>query len=103
MKKLLATGLIAAAMLPFASARADHGKHDDRDGNRSYVASNGKYEDTYWDGNCEVKREWKKNGKYKEQRKCRAPGYIDPAAIPSYPVAPAGPGIVVNGTAVIRP
>ncbi|MEW5250500.1 RT0821/Lpp0805 family surface protein [Microbulbifer sp. 2201CG32-9] len=28
-------------------------------------------EEKYWDGNCEVKREWKSNGDYEEKRKCR--------------------------------
>ncbi len=25
----------------------------------------------YWDGHCKVKREYKKNGRYKEKRDCR--------------------------------
>lgn len=29
----------------------------------------GKYE--YWDGNCKVKREFKKDGRYKEKRDCK--------------------------------
>jgi hypothetical protein len=101
MKKLLATSLMAAALLPFAAARADHAR-DDRSGDYAVADSRG-YKDKYRVGDCEIKRKWKKNGEYKEERKCKAPRHVEPAAMPSYPVAPAGPGIVVNGTAVILP
>ncbi len=29
----------------------------------------------YWDGNCKVKRKWKRNGDYKEERKCKGGRY----------------------------
>lgn len=61
------TWLIACALLtvPF-TASADRW-HTDFD--RGHYGGKGKYE--YWDGNCKVKREFKKNGRYKEKRDCR--------------------------------
>lgn len=61
------TWLVACALLtvPF-TASADRW-HKDFD--RGYYGGKGKYE--YWDGNCKVKREFKKNGRYKEKRDCR--------------------------------
>lgn len=53
----------ALASLSFA-ASADHW----HTGN-NYRGHKGKYE--YWDGNCKVKREFKKNGRYKEKRDCK--------------------------------
>lgn len=33
------------------------------------------YKHEYWDGNCKVKREYKRNGNYKEKRSCKRPDY----------------------------
>ncbi len=39
----------------------------------------GKYarKEEYWDGNCKVERKWKRNGDYKEERKCKGHGHGD--------------------------
>jgi hypothetical protein len=101
MRKLLAAGLLASALLPLAAARADHDKNELGEG---YVIADGRnQQDKYRDGDCEIKRKWKKNGEYKEERKCKPPKYVEPVVVPVYPVAPVGPGITINGTAVIRP
>lgn len=56
-----------------------------------------KHKEEFWDGECRVKREWKKNGEYREQRKCkgeehaRRPVHVFPAAPTVYP-----PWIVVQ-------
>jgi hypothetical protein len=31
----------------------------------------------FWDGNCQVERKWKKDGKYEEKRKCRPAPYAE--------------------------
>lgn len=84
------------------SALADSWK-DHRHGTR-YAS----YKEEYWEGNCKVKRKMKKDGEYKEERKCKAPkGYYQAAPVyyeraPVYrPVhAPIviAPGIAVQGT-----
>lgn len=57
------------------------------------------HKQTYWDGHCEVERKWKKNGEYKEKRKCRAPQahygpphmvYVQPPAVYALPRPPEG-------------
>jgi hypothetical protein len=82
----LAVALPAAAdPPPHANARRDApGKH-----------KGGEYKESYWDGNCRVEREWKKNGKYKETRDCRGA----PREARSAPPAPAAE----SGTIVIKP
>ncbi|OZI26165.1 hypothetical protein CAL26_02125 [Bordetella genomosp. 9] len=109
MKKLVAASLFACALLPLGSAQADRDKREPDEGyviadGREYTDNyKGKHKDQYRDGDCEVKRKWKKNGEYQEQRKCKPQKYVEPVVVPVYPVAPAGPGITINGTAVIRP
>lgn len=63
------------------------------------------YKEEYWDGNCKVERKFKKNGDYKEERKCKggAPAYVVPAPVQApMPVAPLigpviEPGITIRG------
>ncbi|WP_295800311.1 glycine zipper 2TM domain-containing protein [uncultured Microbulbifer sp.] len=38
---------------------------------------NREYKEEYWDGNCRVERKWKRNGDYKEERKCYNRRYAD--------------------------
>lgn len=105
MKRLIVASLFACTMLPLAAAHADRDKDESGQG---YVIADGReykgdYKDKFHDGHCEVKRKWKKNGQYEEKRKCKPPKYVEPVVVPAYPVAPVGPGITINGTAVIRP
>ena len=62
----------------------------------------------YWDGACKVKRKYKHNGEYKEERKCKdepQPVYVAPqpayvAPQPVYVPAPAPaprPGVTIQG------
>ncbi|KOF53800.1 MULTISPECIES: hypothetical protein [unclassified Achromobacter] len=94
------TGLLnlsAAALLalaPFA-AEADHDRHRHRHGRE--------YKEKYWDGACKVERQWKRNGEYREKRKCR-PDYGYAYAVPRAAVQPVVPAIVINPPPiVIRP
>ncbi len=95
--------LLPAALLALPTlALADH---DDHDGHRR-----GSYKQEYWDGACKVERKWKKNGEFKEERKCRPqPAYVvqQPAVVVQQPAvvyAPApvvvapSPGVVIQGT-----
>ncbi|OZI72328.1 hypothetical protein CAL22_16785 [Bordetella genomosp. 12] len=52
----------------------------------------GDYTQTYWDGACKVERKWKRNGQYKEKRKCR-PAYAYPQAV--HPQTVYGPPAIV--------
>lgn len=71
--------LMNALLLAFTPAAV---ADDDED-----EGGNGRYrgherEEEFWDGNCKIERKWKKNGDYKEKRKCkgsRAPAYVQPA------------------------
>lgn len=60
------------------------------------------YKEEYWDGNCKVERKWKKNGEYKEERKCKAPAHVYYEPAPVYMTAPppvvVDPGITIHGT-----
>ena len=69
------------------------------------------YKEEYWDGHCKVERKWKKNGEYKEKRKCQdRPVYYAPQPVYSAPPPPvvvhrpARPeAIVISPQIVIRP
>jgi hypothetical protein len=64
--------LLAGALLvvPFAVS-ADSWKDESGHGYRH----DREYKEEYWDGRCKVKREYKKNGEYEEERKCKEPKY----------------------------
>ena len=57
----------------------------------------------FWDGQCKVKREWKKNGEYKEKRKCKDRPVVSQQPYPVY-VAPLPPqGVVIQSQIHLRP
>lgn len=59
------------------------------------------YKEEYWDGPCKVKRKWKGNGEYKEERKCKdCPVVYEPQGLGYYQPDPA---LVVSPQVVIRP
>jgi hypothetical protein len=64
--------LLAGALLavPLA-ANADSWHYDRWHTHRHHR----EYKEQYWDGHCKVKREYKRNGDFKEKRDCRAPRY----------------------------
>jgi hypothetical protein len=75
---------------------------DDDHRGRGRKHGHGEYQDEYWDGNCKVERKFKKNGDYKEKRKCRGPQHVysEPMAVhvPAPQPLIVEPGITVHGT-----
>ena len=101
MNRLLAQLCIPLALASWsAGAWADdhHHRHHRKD-----------HKEEYWDGHCKVERKWKKNGEYKEKRKCQdhpvsyhqpRPMYAPPQ--PVY-VAPRPPeGLLINSQIYLR-
>ena len=95
MKRLLAHIAVPLALLGFCATSWAHG-----------------HKEEYWDGHCKVERKWKKNGEYKEKRKCRGDRpvvYQQPQSVymapppPPVMVRPARPEIVISPQIVIRP
>ena len=97
MNKILA---ILSVCLPVALVAAPSTSFAHDHGHRHHHKHNHKEE--HWDGQCKVERKWKKNGEYKEKRKCndRPGGYYAPQ--PVY-VAPQPQGLVIDSRIVIRP
>jgi surface antigen len=58
----------------------------------------GKHKEEFWDGNCKVKREWKKDGEYKEKRKCKGQDHVQERVhvVMPHPVVVYPPWIVVQ-------
>jgi surface antigen len=73
-----------AAVLAAPLARAD--KDDDQGRGHGHGHGHGKHKEEFWDGNCKVTREWKKDGEYKEKRKCKAPERVVVVPAPAVPV-----------------
>ncbi|MGQ0655306.1 MAG: hypothetical protein ACT4P4_24080 [Betaproteobacteria bacterium] len=82
-KATLAILACSSAVLSAGTAFADpdrdesgkrHRYYSERSDDRRWHRGEGKEE--YWDGNCKVERKWKKNGEYKEERRCRAPEVV---------------------------
>jgi hypothetical protein len=86
--------LLLAAVLVGTPALADSWKDESGHGR-------GEGKEEYWDGNCKIVREWKRNGEYKEEIKCDRPPYPrsprmtfrepihDPSALPPPPPGPS--------------
>lgn len=85
--------LFSIAALPLVAA-ADSWKDESGHG-KGYGRDRHEYKEEYWDGNCKVKRKLKKDGEYKEERKCKAPryDYYEPE-----PVYVPAPGVTIQGT-----
>lgn len=81
--------IVALLAVPF-SASADSWKdesgHDYRERRE--------YKEEYWDGHCKVKREFKKDGEYKEERKCEPPQHRHYDREPVY--RSGGPAIIID-------
>lgn len=92
--------LLPALLCAFSvSVWADHGDRGHR-----HKHHGGSYKEEFWDGHCKVERKWKRNGEYKEKRRCgeRPRVYHQPAPVAVYP-APAPGAIVISPQVVIRP
>lgn len=61
---LLSVLMTALPMLASADSWKDESGHGRKHGQREFKTE-------YWDGNCKVKREGKKDGEYKEKRECK--------------------------------
>ncbi|CAB3851214.1 hypothetical protein [Achromobacter ruhlandii] len=94
--------LSAATLMTLAplAAEADSDRHHHRHGH-GHGHGRGEYKEKYWDGACEVERKWKRNGDYREKRKCRDDyryGYApQPVLVPAMPA----PAIVINPPPII--
>ena len=119
MKRLLATLCLPLILCagPLSSWAGDD--HDDDDDHRYRHHHHRHYQqhrhrhherkEEFWDGRCKVERKWKKNGEYKEKRKCQdhpvsyhqpRPMYAPPQ--PVY-VAPRPPeGLLINSQIYLR-
>lgn len=104
--------LLLPAMLFAAPALADPWK--DESGHGKYKRDKREFKEEYWDGNCKVERELKKDGEYKEKRECKRPRrayrdseyryrepavYVEPRPVyveprPVY----VEPGVTIHGT-----
>jgi len=92
--------LSAATLMALAplAAEADSDRHHHR---HKHGHGRGEYKEKYWDGACEVERKWKRNGDYREKRKCRDDyGYGYGAPQPVMVPMPA-PAIVINPPPII--
>ena len=85
------TPILLAALAAVLAAPAAYADRDDHDRDHERGHGHGKHKEEFWDGNCKVTREWKKDGEYKEKRKCRAPERV--VVVPARPVqvVPAQP------------
>ena len=91
--------LSAATLMTLAplAAEADSDRHH----RHGHGHGRGEYKEKYWDGACEVERKWKRNGDYREKRRCRDDyryGYApQPVLVPAMPA----PAIIINPPPII--
>lgn len=88
-----------AATFLAAPAIADDDDDDD-DRRRGHKHHKHKHKEEFWVGNCKVTREWKKDGEYKEKRKCKGHEHEHEGrrvvVVPAQPVVVYPPWIVVQ-------
>lgn len=83
------------------TAFADDDDDDDDRYERRYGRES---KQTFYDGNCKIERKFKKNGDFKEERKCKGPRYGAYQPAPVYAPAPIfyrDSGVVIQGTFVL--
>lgn len=96
---MLRTPLLLTVLAAVLAAPVVHADNDDDD---DQGHGRGKHKEEFWDGNCKVTREWKKNGEYKEKRKCKGPQQV--LVVPAQPVYVSPPWMVQQqGEYVYRP
>ena len=109
MKKILALVSICLPVVLIATPLSSQA-HD-----RHHHHHKREHKEEYWDGQCKIERKWKKNGEYKEKRKCRdrpvvyqqQPVYAEPQPVFVAPrpviAIPRPEAIVISPQIVIRP
>ena len=114
MSRLLAALIFPLSILamPASSWAGDDDHHHHHRKHRK------EFREEYWDGNCKVERKWKRDGEYKEKRKCKdgyrhyhapqRPVYVAPPVvhIPQprpMVVLPRPEGLVIDSHIVLRP
>ncbi|NOV25819.1 hypothetical protein E5S69_20155 [Cupriavidus necator] len=100
--------LVSIVILPVllgtfcAAAHADDDWDDDDHPRHARRYHGGDYKEEFWVGNCKIKRKWKDNGEYKEERKCKdRPVVYQPPPPPVY--YQPEPAYVISPQVVIRP
>lgn len=88
-KALLPVILLALPLAALADPWKDESRHGRGRGHGAH-----EYKEKYWDGHCKVERKLKKNGDYKEKRKCKAAPAVHYQPVPVY--APPPPLITVD-------
>lgn len=93
---ILLAAMSAVSTLAAADSWKDKGGHARQE-----------FKETYWDGNCKIERKMKKDGEYKEKRKCKGPrhAYHDhPQVIYPVPAPPVvvEPGVTIHGHGTVR-
>jgi surface antigen len=78
----LMAGLLATTLTLAGAAQADPWKDESGHGRRG----GGEWKEEFRDGDCKVERKWKKDGGYKEERKCKEARERD-----------YGPGVYLGG------
>ena len=109
MKPRLLVSLVVLPVLLGAFCATAHADDDWDDDDRYYGRHHGRYykgddyKEEFWVGNCKIKRKWKGNGEYKEERKCkdRPVAYQAPPPPPVY--YQPEPALVISPHVVIRP
>ncbi|AQV93219.1 hypothetical protein BJN34_04825 [Cupriavidus necator] len=98
--------LVSLVVLPVlfgtltAAARAGDDWDDDDHHHHAHRYKGGDQKEEFWVGNCKIKRKWKDNGEYKEERKCKdRPVVYQPPPVYYQPE----PAFVVSPQVVIRP
>ena len=91
--------LILSGTLFVAPASADPDKDESGHGRRHHREMKEKYDD----GHCKVERKWKRNGDYKEERKCRGGGEYYPTSGPAEPYPQEEPGVVISVPPIVIP
>ncbi|SPA29612.1 hypothetical protein [Cupriavidus taiwanensis] len=109
MKPRLLLSLVVLPVLLGAFGATAHADDDWDDDDRYYGRHHGRYhkgddyKEEFWVGNCKIKRKWKDNGEYKEERKCKdRPVVYQPPPPPPVYYQPE-PALVISPHVVIRP
>ncbi len=92
-RKRLLSGLVMLTLVSAGAAQADPWKNGKGHGPSGWRG--GDWKEEYWDGACKVERKWRKDGGYKEERKCNgARGWPHAGPVVRHG---AGPGVLLGG------